>query len=104
MYLVKGDEVVIISGKDKNKRGTITKVMREENKVIVENLNMVTKHVKAQSGSEGGITQKEAPINASNVMLIDPSTNQRTRVGFENKDGKKIRVSKKSNKEIKKEV
>ncbi len=100
MYLKTGDNVVIIAGKDKGKEGIITKVLRNKNKVIIENLNMVTKHVKPQNGVEGQRLTQEAAIQASNVMLIDPKTKKPTRVGFEIKDGKKIRVSKKSGQEI----
>ncbi len=100
MYLKTGDNVVIIAGKDKGKEGLITKVVRNKNKVIVENLNMVTKHIKPQNGVEGQRTTKEAAIDASNVMLVDPSTKKPTRVGFKFEDGKKIRISKKSGKEI----
>lgn len=101
MYLKKGDNVIITAGKDKNKEGTIAKVIREKNKVIVENLNMVTKHAKSQEGQEGGgIIAKEAAISASNVMLIDPKTKKPTRVGYKVEDGKKIRISKKSGQEI----
>lgn len=104
MYLKKGDKVVITAGKDKGKEGTISKVLRTKNKVIIEDLNMITKHVKPQGGVEGGIVTKEAAINASNVMILDPKTNKPTRVGFkfEEKDGKqvKIRYAKKSGQEI----
>lgn len=100
MYLKKGDNVIITAGKDKGKEGTISEVIKSKNKVIVENLGMVTKHVKPQGGGEGGIVATEAPISASNVMLIDPSTKKPTRVGFEMRDGKKIRIAKKSGKEI----
>ncbi len=100
MYLKKGDNVVIISGKDKGKEGIVSSVLKTKNKVIVENLNMVTKHVKPQGGVEGQILTKEAAIDASNVMLVDPKTKKPTRVGYEIKDGKKIRISKKTGKEI----
>ncbi|MFV0289193.1 MAG: 50S ribosomal protein L24 [Mycoplasmatales bacterium] len=100
MYLKTGDNVVITTGKDKGKEGLITKVLRNKNKVIVENLNMVTKHIKPQSGVEGQRITKEAAIDASNVMLIDPTTKKPTRVGFKIEDGKKVRIAKKSGKEI----
>lgn len=100
MYLKKGDEVIITAGKDKGKEGMISKVMHDKNKVIVENLNMVSKHAKGQNGQEGGIISKEAAIAASNVMLIDPKTKKPTRVGYKVEQGKKTRVSKKSGQEI----
>ena len=93
-----GDKVVVIAGKDKGKEGTITKTLRAENKVIVEGVNIVKKHVKPQGNQPGSIVEVEAPIHASNVMIIDPKTKKGTRIGHEiDKKGKKIRVSKKSN-------
>ena len=93
-----GDKVVVITGKDKGKEGTITKTLRAENKVIVEGINVVKKHVKPQGNQPGSIVEVEAPIHASNVMIIDPKTKKGTRIGHEiDKKGKKIRVSKKSN-------
>lgn len=93
-----GDKVVVITGKDKGKEGTITKTLRAENKVIVEGVNIVKKHVKPQGNQPGSIVEVEAPIHASNVMIIDPKTKRGTRIGHEiDKKGKKIRVSKKSN-------
>ena len=93
-----GDKVVVITCKDKGKEGTITKTLRAENKVIVEGINVVKKHVKPQGNQPGSIVEVEAPIHASNVMIIDPKTKKGTRIGHEiDKKGKKIRVSKKSN-------
>ena len=93
-----GDKVVVITGKDKGKEGTITKTLRAENKVIVEGVNIVKKHMKPQGNQPGSIVEVEAPIHASNVMIIDPKTKKGTRIGHEiDKKGKKIRVSKKSN-------
>lgn len=93
-----GDKVVVITGKDKGKEGTITKIHRDENKVIVEGINIAKKHVKPQGNQPGSIVEVEAPIHASNVMIIDPKTKKGTRIGHEiDKKGKKIRVTKKSN-------
>ena len=93
-----GDKVVVISGKDKGKEGNITKVLRSENKVVVEGVNVVKKHVKGNGQQAGSINEMEAPIHASNVMILDPKTKKPTRIGHSiNKDGKKIRVTKKSN-------
>ena len=93
-----GDKVVVISGKDKGKEGKITHVLRAENRVVVEGVNIVKKHVKGNGQTAGSITEVEAPIHASNVMIIDPKTKKPTRIGHSvNKDGKKIRVTKKSN-------
>jgi large subunit ribosomal protein L24 len=81
MKLKKGDEVVVIAGKDKGKRGAIAKVSPVENKVVVSGVNLVKKATKPnpQTGEGGGITTKEAPIHASNVMLIDPASQKPTR-------------------------
>ena len=93
-----GDKVVVISGKDKGKEGKITRVLRNENRVVVEGINIVKKHVKGNGQQAGSINDVEAPINASNVMIIDPKTKKPTRIGHKiDKDGKKIRVTKKSN-------
>ena len=94
-----GDKVVVIAGKSKGLEGKIIKTLKKENKVVVEGANIVTKHVKPNAANEnGGIIKVEAPIHASNVMIIDPKTNKPTRIGHSvNKDGKKIRVTKKSN-------
>ncbi|MFV0246485.1 MAG: 50S ribosomal protein L24 [Mycoplasmatales bacterium] len=100
MFLKQGDNVVVIAGKDKGKEGTITRVLKDKNKVIIENINTYKKHQKAVQGSDGGIIEQEMGIDASNVMLIDPKSKKPTRVGFEIKDGKKVRVSKKSKETI----
>lgn len=97
MYLKQGDKVKVIAGKDKGKEGVIKKVIRSKNRVVVEDINMATKHQKPGFGTEGGIVEIEKAIDASNVMLLDPKSNEPTRVGFEERDGKKVRVSKKSN-------
>ena len=93
-----GDEVVVITGSDKGKTGKILKVLRAENKVVVEGVNVAKKHVKPNGQQAGSIVEVEMPIHASNVMVVDPKTKKGTRVGHNiNKDGKKVRVSKKSN-------
>ena len=98
MKLKTGDKVVVIAGKDKGKEGTITKTLRAENKVVVEGVNVAKKHVKGNGQQAGSINEVEAPIHASNVMIVDPKTNKPTRIGHKiDKDGKKIRISKKSN-------
>ena len=96
-----GDKVVVISGKDKGKEGKITTVLRKENKVVVEGINVVKKHVKPNGQNSGSIVEVEAPIHASNVMMIDPKTGKRTRIGHTiDKKGNKIRVAKKSNESL----
>ena len=101
MRVKKGDTVVVIAGKDKGKKGTVVKVMPKTNRVLVEGVNVITKHQKPTAmNPQGGIINKEAPIHISNVMPVDPETGKGTRVRFEVKDGKKVRVSVKSGKEI----
>ena len=97
MRIKKGDKVVVIAGSEKGKEGTVTKVLPKEEKVIIGGVNMVKKHVKPnQAEPEGKITEKEAPIHVSNVALVDPKTKKATKVKYEIKDGKKVRVAKKS--------
>ena len=101
MFLKTGDKVRVIAGKDKGKEGTIKKVLVKENRVIVEGVNQLQKPQQPNNANpNGGIFDAEAPLQASNVMLIDPSTNEPTRVGFKVVDGKKVRVAKKSGKTI----
>ena len=97
-----GDEVVVITGSDKGKTGKIVKTLRDENRVVVEGVNIVKKHQKANAQGNGGIVEIEAPINASNVMILDPKTKKRTRIGHttDTKTNKKIRIAKKSNEKI----
>ena len=93
-----GDTVVVIAGKDKGKEGKIIKTLKNDNKVVVEGINMVTKHVKPSAQNEqGGIIKTEAAIDISNVMILDPKTNKRTRIAHEiDEKGKKHRISVKS--------
>lgn len=96
-----GDKVVVIAGKDKGKEGKILRVLKDKEKVIVENINIIKKHKKADAIDTGGIVEVEAPLHISNVMHIDPKTKKRTRISkVVNKDGKKERISKKSNEKI----
>ena len=98
MNLKVGDKVVVIAGSDKGKEGKIIKTLRSENRVVVEGVNIVKKTVKPNGQNAGSIIEIEAPIHASNVMILDPKTNTRTRIGHTNdKKGKKIRCTKKSN-------
>ena|SRR5699024_2224599 len=97
MHVKQGDKVKVLSGKDKGKQGTILGVDAKNERVIVEGVNVVKKHAKpSQENPQGGILNIEAPIHASNVLPIDPKTGEPTRVGHEIKDGKKIRIAKKS--------
>ena len=101
MFVKTGDKVRVIAGKDKGKEGTVKQLFVKNNRVIVEGINMIKKHQKPSNAyPQGGMIDMEAPIDASNVMLIDPSTNEPTRVGHSVIDGKKVRVSKKSGQAI----
>ena len=101
MRVKKCDTVVVIAGKDKWKKGTVLKVMPKTNRVLVECVNMITKHQKPTAvNPQGGIVNKEASIHISNVMPLDPETGKGTRVRYEVREGKKVRVSVKSGKEI----
>ena len=91
----------MVAGKDKGKEGTVEKVFPSKERVIVKGVNIVKKHQKPTNANpNGGIVEVEAPIHVSNVMLIDPSNNEPTRVGFKIEDGKKVRVSKKTGKTL----
>lgn len=101
LKIKKGDKVEIVTGKDQGKQGEVISVFPGTEKVLVKGLNVVTKHVKSkQHGAKGERIQVESPMHISNVMLVCPETKKKTRVGFIVKNGEKIRVSKKSNKEI----
>ena len=97
MHVKKGDKVVVISGKDKGKEGTILEAYPKKELVLVEGVNYVKKHAQpSQDNPQGGILTIEAPVHVSNVMPVDPKSGQPTRVGYEVKDGKKVRIAKKS--------
>lgn len=95
----KGDEVVVIAGKDKGKRGTVARIY-DDGRVLVENVNIVKKHQKGnpQAGQPGGIISKEMPVDISNVMVLNPQTDKGDRIGFKTlADGKKVRYFKSNN-------
>ena len=99
--IVKNDQIVIVSGKDKGRRGNVTQVL-DNGKLLVQGLNLAKKHQKGnpQAGIPGGIIEKEMPVDASNVMLVNPATDKADRVGFKVlEDGKKVRCFK-SNGEV----
>lgn len=101
MKIKKGDKVVVITGKDKGKTGEVTRVILDENRVVVSGVNIMTKHAKPTQTSPGGLNKIEAPIQVSNVALADPKTGKATKVGFKTlADGKKVRVAKKSGETI----
>jgi large subunit ribosomal protein L24 len=91
----KGDKVVVLTGKDKGAEGEVLKSMPKDSKVIVSGVNMIARHTKpSQADPEGGIKRREAAIHVSNVAIKDPKTGKPARVGFEVRDGKKVRVLK----------
>jgi large subunit ribosomal protein L24 len=93
-----GDIVKVIAGDHKGSQGKVLRVLREKNKAIVEGVNMVSKHTKPSAKNpQGGIVKTEAPIQISNIALLDPQTNAPTKVTFKVEGDKKVRVSKKSN-------
>ena len=93
----KGDRVQVLAGKDKGKRGEVTKVLVDDNRAVVQGVNMVKRHTKAQGMNQaGGIQEKEASIDLSNLALIDPKSDKPTRVGFRMDGDKKVRVAKAS--------
>jgi len=97
----KGDQVVVISGKDKGKRGDVVRVAGD--KVVVSNINVIKRHTKPnpQAGQPGGVIEREAPIHISNVMLFNPATGKGERVGFKVlEDGRKLRVFRSSGESI----
>ncbi|MCZ8019543.1 50S ribosomal protein L24 [Novosphingobium sp.] len=97
----KGDNVVVRSGKDKGRTGTVLQVMPKEGKVVVQGVNVAVRHRKpTQLNPQGGIERREAPMAIAKVGLADPKTGKATRVRFEEKDGKKVRVAVKSGETI----
>jgi large subunit ribosomal protein L24 len=93
----KGDKVVVLSGKDKGRTGEVVKAMPKQSKVIVSGINVHARHRKpSQLNPQGGIERKEAPLHVSNVAIADPKTGAPTRVRFEEREGKKVRVAAKS--------
>ncbi len=92
----KGDRVMVLAGRDKGKTGEVASVMPQQNRAVVQGVNMVRRHMKQTAQNDAGIFTHAAPIHLSNLALIDPGSNKPTRVGFEIRDGKKVRVSKRS--------
>ena len=93
----KGDKVVVLSGKDKGRTGEVVKAMPKDGKVIVSGVNVHARHRKpTQQSPQGGIDRKEAPLHVSKVAIADPKTGKATRVRFEDRNGKKVRVAVKS--------
>ena len=96
----KGDQVVVITGRDKGKKGEVLEVLRAESRVRVQGVNMVKRHRRATQNDAGGIISMEAPLHISNVAHVDPESGAATRVGFQVKDGEKMRVAKRSGKAL----
>lgn len=91
----KGDNVIVLLGKDRNKKGTVERIITKDNKIAIAGINIYKRHVKGQQGAEGGVIDIVKPINLSNVALICPSCNKPTRVGFLIEGDTKVRVCKK---------
>lgn len=101
LKIKKGDTVVVLTGKDKGSKGEILKVFPEDNKVLVQGINMAKKHQAASAAGAGGIVSVERPIHASNVSLIDAKSGKPTRVGYKiEKDGTKTRIARRSGEAI----
>lgn len=98
MKIKKGDEVVVLAGKDKGKRGKVVRALPSESRVVVAGINMMTRHTKpSQKNPEGGLVRSEASIHVSNVAIVDPKNNKPSRVGYKiMKDGSKARIAKRS--------
>ena len=97
LKIKKGDQVIVLSGRDKGKRGEVVRVMPKDNRALVRGVNMVRRHQKQTAAQEAGIVSKEAGINLSNLALEDPQDGKPTRVGFKFlADGKKVRFAKRS--------
>jgi large subunit ribosomal protein L24 len=94
--LRKGDNVVVLAGKDKGRKGEITRVIPKENKAVVAGVNVAIRHTRQSQSSQGGRIAKEMPIELSNLALVDPKTGEATRVGFRIEGDKKVRFAKKS--------
>lgn len=92
----KGDKVVVLTGRDKGKTGEVVRAIPKLDKVVVSGVNMVKRHNRPTQGQPGGIEEKEAAIHVSNVAHADPKSGEPTRVGFEVRDGKTVRVARKS--------
>ncbi|HUX95156.1 MAG TPA: 50S ribosomal protein L24 [Bacteroidales bacterium] len=103
LKIKKGDQVMVITGESKGQKGRVLEVIRDKDRVLVEGINMVSKHTKPNAKSpQGGILRKEAPVHISNLMVVDPASGKPTRVGKRlNDKNKLVRYSKKSGEEIK---
>jgi large subunit ribosomal protein L24 len=101
MKIKKNDNVIVIAGKDKGKTGKVLRILSDQDKVIVEGINLAKRHIKSRaSGKKGERVEKTMPVHVSNVMLIDPKTGKGTRVGYKVEGDKKVRIAKKSGEKI----
>ena len=100
MKIKKGDQVEIMAGKDAGKRGAVIGVFSDIQKIAVQGVNIVKRHIRAREGAKGQRIEKEAPVHISNVMLVCPHTSKPTRIGYKIEGGEKVRISKKSGKAI----
>jgi large subunit ribosomal protein L24 len=101
LKIKKGDKVVVITGRDKGKQGEVLRVLRAENRVVVQGVQVVKRHTRQTPGNPGGIVEKEAAIHVSNVAHVDPKSGKPTRVGFKTlDDGRKVRFARRSGENI----
>ncbi len=100
LKLKKGDEVIVLAGKDKGKKGKIIKMIPKKNKAIVSDINKVKKNQKPDNNQAGGIIEKEMPIHLSNLSFFDPTSNKGVRIGYKFTNNKKLRFNKSTGKEI----
>ena len=104
MKVRKGDDVIVLAGRDKGKMGSVLRVLQDDGRVVVQGVNVVKRHTKPSAAQPGGIVEREAPIHVSNVAHVDPADGKPTRVGFKfvgtGEDRKKVRVAKRSGVEI----
>ena len=96
MKIKKGDQVVVLTGRDKGKSGSVLRVIPADNRVVVHGVNVGKRHTRPGAGQTGGIVEKELSIHASNVAHLDPKENKPTRVGYKDIDGRKVRFAKRS--------
>ncbi len=97
----KGDQVIVLTGKDKGRRGEVLRVDPSDGRAVVQGLNMITRHTRQSLANQGGLVRREASIHLSNLALVDPSTDKPTRVGFQIlDDGTKVRVARRSGERI----
>jgi large subunit ribosomal protein L24 len=100
MKIKKGDKVVVITGKDRGKTGTVAQAFPKTSRVLVDGVNLRKKHEKARGNRKGQIVERPAPLSISNVMILDPKSGKGTRIGIARKDGVRVRIAKKSGQEL----